>query len=351
MRRKVKETMVPRETNIRTLAIMGSFLYLFLLPALSMELLSPESRMITYESHVSVIVDIADEQAEYVTITADGNQSYTLPVIANKATYCTKVSLTQGNNHIEAKSYAQEKVVSEKRLEVYYASSVDKAYKYPPKEYQQGFFHTQAKEAKCAACHDMAVNENPGVAFADITESNCYACHKELGENKCAHAPSVNWLCTNCHNGQTGVKNSHNAGRSKYLFPDPIGPVCLGCHNDSRIDRNRVEWVDKRYHHDPAESGRCNRCHNPHSSPNPVNLRKPTWELCVGCHADKAEGAHVVNTSFVRPKHPTRGVPDPSREGHDLSCTSCHNPHASNKPYFLPDNRGNQMICTMCHKK
>lgn len=345
------KSIVTKGMNIRFMAIMGMLLCLLSLPAMSIELLSPKHQSLFYEPYVSVVVDTNDTLTEHIEIVADGNQSYSLPIIPNKTVYCKKVPLQLGKNHIDVKSYEKKKLILQTSVDVYYTSAVEKAFKYPSKEYTQNFFHTQEKEERCVKCHNMEINETPGVAFEDVTESNCYACHKELGQYKYAHAPSVNWLCTSCHNGKTGMKNRESAGESKYLFPDPIGKTCLSCHNSNTTDKSKIGWEQKRYHHDPAESGRCNRCHNPHSSPNLAHLRKPIWELCVGCHEDKAEGAHVVNTSFVRAKHPTRGVPDPSREGRELSCTSCHNPHASDKPFFLPDNRGNKMICTMCHKK
>ncbi len=320
-------------------------------PLMGMEILVPQNRALLHEAFVTVVVDIADTPVEGIEIVTDANRSYTLVPNAGKSVYCKKVPLQLGENRIEIRSMVGSKVEASEGLSLYYTSEVEQAFRYPPKFYRTQFFHTEAAEARCASCHNMALNEVENVAFENVKDSNCYACHKELVGREHAHAPSVNWLCTSCHNGKTGRKNRSDAGRSKYLFPDPIGETCLSCHNDSQKETQRIGWEAKRYHHDPAEAGRCNRCHNPHSSDNVVQLRKPSWELCVGCHADKAEGMHVANISFVRAKHPTRGVADPSRPGKDLSCISCHNPHASNKRFFLPDDRGNQMICTMCHKK
>jgi predicted CXXCH cytochrome family protein len=44
---------------------------------------------------------------------------------------------------------------------------------------------------------------------------------------------------------------------------------------------------------------------------------------------------------------------DPSRKGQELGCTSCHNPHSSEKKVLLvndgPDSPAN--LCHQCHTK
>jgi len=140
-------------------------------------------------------------------------------------------------------------------------------------------------------------------------------------------------MCTVCHTGKAGENNLLDEGKSRYIQPDPIAPRCFKCHE-------RVEDIMKhnRSDHGPTKLGRCNKCHNPHSSPNPFFLRKPIWQLCTTCHAEKASGKHVIN-AFVfsrnREGHPTRGRPDPSRPGRELVCSSCHNPHGSKGPFLL----------------
>ena len=311
------------------------------------ELIEPQQRALFAEEFVTVTVKVPDKYVRRIDIEINEERSYEIITGTDKNIYCKRIKLDLGRNRIDLRSFTGGDEMKElKTINVYYTSPVIQEYKYPPDEYTQTFFHTDANEALCANCHNMAVNEVPGVAFEDVTESNCYSCHKELAKRAKNHAPAVNWICTSCHNGKTANKNKHDQGKSKFTFEDPIKEKCLSCH-----EKNKNKWAGKRFDHDPAESGRCNRCHNPHSSPNEYYLRKPVWDLCVGCHADKTSGMHVVNTSFTRQNHPTKDKDDPSRPGKRLSCVSCHNPHASNKRFFLPDNRGNQMICTMCHKK
>jgi predicted CXXCH cytochrome family protein len=221
---------------------------------------------------------------------------------------------------------------------------VHKENRYPPNKYSTNFFHNNTNEKVCSKCHDMSVNEVPGVAFEDISKSNCYKCHSTLASKKHAHAPTVNWLCTSCHNGKVGIYNQADKNKSKYTYPDPIRDVCFSCH-----EKNKNKWSKKRFNHEPAESGRCNKCHNSHSEQSEFYLRTPAWELCTGCHKDKIEGVHIVRT-FTSIRHPTHNKKDPSRPGKDLSCISCHNPHASNASSLLVDDTVHG-LCTRCHEK
>ena len=310
------------------------------------EIREPEAKALFEAPFAAVIVDTQGEPSARYDVIVDGEVRERIVTEANRTIYCSSVSLEKGGNRIEVAAYPVEGDPVRKGVDVYLVSPVDKQFKYPPEGYQKRPLHTEAKEALCSTCHDMSVNEKADSAFEDVTESNCYDCHKALTGRAHNHAPAVNWLCTSCHDGQTGPRNDASQGSAKYLVRDPVDTLCFACHKKSEEN-----WNHKSYHHEPAEAGRCNRCHDPHGSDDARYLRKAPWELCTGCHADKTSGMHVVNTSFVRSLHPVRGKPDPSRPGRELSCISCHNPHASNKRFFLPDNRGNQMICTMCHKK
>ena len=338
-------------SNAQTLAG-GRWVIAFIVAACSFgslqgfEIREPEAKAVFEAPFAAVIIDTKGDASPHYDVIVDGEVRGTIVTEANRTIYCSSVSLEKGANRIEVLADSCGGEARRKGVDVYLTSPVDKPFKYPPEGYQKRPLHTEAKEALCSACHDMRVNEEADTAFEDVTESNCYDCHKALTGRAYNHAPAVNWLCTSCHDGQTGLRNDASQGMTKYLVRDPVETLCFACHKKSA-----QSWKAKSYHHEPAEAGRCNRCHDPHGSEHTRYLRKPVWELCTGCHADKTSGMHVVNTSFVRSLHPVRGKPDPSRPGRELSCISCHNPHASDKRFFLPDNRGNRMICTMCHKK
>ncbi len=312
-----------------------------------LEVIEPNKEVIVHdEALVTIVVAPQNEGVKSVVMTTDTNETVTFNIQSDRSHYCHTFNLHLGDNNISIAAIRDGKVMKAFRRRVFVTSKVDKAYRYAPKQYQRSFFHTDAQEKVCSKCHDMSVNEVPGVAFEDVSKSNCFGCHVKINFKKFAHAPSVNWLCTSCHSGKTGSFNEGDANLTKFAVPDPIGPVCLHCH-----DKKEKLWKNKRFHHEPADSGRCNKCHNPHASNNSYYLRKPAWDLCTGCHKDKIDGGHVVKT-FGRKMHPTHKVKDPSRKGknEELSCVSCHNPHVSNAPFMLQSD-SLVSLCGRCHKK
>ncbi|MCL4536836.1 MAG: cytochrome c3 family protein, partial [Nitrospirae bacterium] len=153
------------------------------------------------------------------------------------------------------------------------------------------------------------------------------------------HGPAARWDCLSCHD-----KNSKPV---KYVTQKPDRDLCFVCHKEQK-----EEWTPKKYWHGPTATGKCTICHNPHASNNPFWLRKPTWNLCVTCHEERGSGRHVIAGFVFGSTHPTKGRPDPIRPGKELSCASCHNPHASNsKSLFANDGISPGSLCQMCHKK
>lgn len=317
---------------------------LFLHEARAFNIVNPYEGEIKEEGVASVVIEADFAIVDSLAISSDTNETYIIEVNPKRSHYCKSVNLQLGQNNLKIVGYKEGTVVKEETKELFLISKVDKEHRYPPQKYAKNYFHNEANEKVCSKCHDMSVNEVKDVAFLDITKSNCYECHKKVNKEKHSHAPSVNWLCTSCHNGEVGTFNQAELNKTKYSVTDPIEPLCLSCHK-----KQKEQWSQKRFHHEPAESGRCNKCHNAHSSENEFYLRKPAWELCTTCHKDKIEGMHVVKT-FGRAAHPTHGVKDPSRAGHELSCTSCHNPHASDAPSLL-QSKTVMGLCSGCHKK
>ncbi len=311
-----------------------------------LEITYPQKEMIVYEEElVSVVVSPQHEAVDEIVMTTDSSETYKTRVSKSRSHYCHSFMLHLGENIIDIAAMRDGKVMKSYVRKVYVTSKVYKEFHFAPEVYEKSFLHTDAQEKVCSKCHDMSVNEIPGTAFEDVSKSNCFLCHVKINFKKFAHAPSVNWLCTSCHNGKAGSFNAQDANKTKFLVADPVEPICLDCH-----DKKAELWKNKRFHHEPADSGRCNKCHNPHASDNNNYLRKPAWDLCTGCHKDKIDGAHVVKT-FGRKMHPTHKVKDPSsKQGDELSCVSCHNPHVSNAPFLLQSDTL-MSLCSRCHKK
>ncbi len=329
------------------------------------EIIQPAENTIYYEDTASVVLRIdpkkidklemityfqvfqldPDERIMYRNKPKKKKERFKFKLKKGKLFYCKSIELRYGRNKIQIIATTKDGKKIKKSVEMYLSSPILRAYKYPPPKYKEIFFHKEKNEKICAECHKMTVNEKKGVAFEDVTKSNCYKCHKALTTRyKYKHAPARNWLCaTTCHTGKTGRLNKRLEGKSKFIWPEPQGPECYRCHK-----KKRKEWDNKRFHHDPVVAGMCDKCHNPHSSPNRYFLRKPPWYLCTTCHEDKVLRGHVVFTFLGRP-HPTKGYKDPSNQKRELSCISCHEPHNSDNNFMLlkPFNK----ICNMCHKK
>ncbi len=278
----------------------------------------PQENTLVHELPLSVVLQVDPKAVDTVTIlTASAEKR--LDVNSSKRFYCKTVMLELGDNTLHIRSYKEGVLRNEQKRHLYVTSPLYSQYKYPPTQYKRQFFHTDRNESLCRSCHDMSVNEKKGIAFIDVKESNCYACHHQLTKEKYAHAPSVNWLCTSCHNGKVGSDNAWQKGRSKFLVSKPVNSLCFGCHK-----KNAKLWKSYRFRHEPLDSGRCNKCHNSHSSPYKMFVRKPVNSICLGCHKDKR----------MRVKQR-----DSDCEGtiKGKECVACHSPHASNKQFFLMD--------------
>jgi len=164
----------------------------------------------------------------------------------------------------------------------------------------------------------------------------CYGCHdKSLFDKKIVHA-AIGMGCTGCH-------NPHASKYAKLLTADPP-ELCYSCHDKGMFTKKKV--------HPPVAAGQCTVCHAPHSSGMASLLEKPVDELCGTCHEGKTSGKHILAGYGLGDKHSTKGRPDPSRPGKEMSCTSCHSPHSSNGKFlFLDEAVHSGNLCLLCHKK
>jgi len=296
-------------------AIAGMVLSLY--GADGIEILHPVDKKIYYEAYAGITVKVNDHAISRVEILTDRNEHF--PVILTKEcdNVCSKtIKLHPGENSVRVVGYKGEVPLYEIKTELYHVLQI-KGFKDPPIKFTEAYFHTDVNEKVCAECHDMGSNEKKNIAFIDVEESNCYVCHKNITADKYAHAPAVNWLCTSCHNGKSGEKNSEEKGLSKYIVSKPIAPTCFLCHQKSK-----ESWDTKKYKHLPVAAGRCTKCHNPHASNDQMFLRESVKTLCLECHGDKKLSAQM------------RGNSKCPGETAD-TCVMCHNPHASDHKFLL----------------
>ncbi len=310
------------------------------------EILRPVNKSVFQEQFGTLSVRIKDMTLDKLKIYVDDFLTSSVNIKENETIYCESVFFIDGINTIKVKALKGGKVVSEVGVSLYVVSKLYKKYRYPPKGYVKSYFHNTKNESKCVECHKMYPNDTPGVAFSKPQMSNCYMCHKDLVGRKYVHNEKNPWACSSCHGYQTGKSNRSESGKSKFLFPDPIARKCFSCHK-----KEKKIWKSKKVQHEPFMLGKCNKCHNPHSSDTQGIIRESINELCLSCHAKKAKEGHIVN-AFSRKRHPTSGVKDPTDPKRELRCTSCHNPHASNSSFLTQnDYKGYKSLCIMCHKK
>lgn len=302
----------------RFLLLLGVAAASQLMGAAGIEIVPPVDKRIYHEPRAGITVKIHDRNITRIELVSGRNERYNVELTRECDNMCSAtVVLHPGENTIRAWGYVGDRLAYEDRSELYHVSEVFKGSKDPPLKYKEKPFHTAENEKGCAECHDMSSNEQKGIAFVDVRESNCYMCHKQIAEDRYAHAPTVNWLCTGCHTGKPGPKNDPGGAKSKFVAPEPIAQTCYTCH-----DKNKALWQSKALRHMPVEAGRCTKCHNPHAADNSVFLRETSKALCLECHGDKRL------SSAMRGGSKCSG-------GEAPSCLKCHNPHASDHTFFL----------------
>jgi predicted CXXCH cytochrome family protein len=239
----------------------------------------------------------------------------------------------------------------------------------------QKFTHPPFADKSCDTCHSPAKDGKVVLTNSD-TRALCVTCHSDQAEHidkaKVQH-PGAEGECVACHNPHAGKTPG-------FLQPDPVS-ACLACHSD------QADQFKKAHLHQPAFGQACAICHEAHGGENEHLLRtKKVDELCLECHGPEApepkklEAEHTItifNGSVKLPEdyfkknkvvvlplkygrghpvegHPVANVVDPTdvtKVKTQLSCLSCHQPHASAQPDLLVrDQVNNAQFCASCHK-
>ncbi|MBI3649604.1 MAG: hypothetical protein HY231_00990 [Acidobacteria bacterium] len=228
--------------------------------------------------------------------------------------------------------------------------------------------HPPAAES-CDSCHEyIEKGETAEVKLTMPGNDLCYICHAEKQEElkkKSTHPPAEAG-CTTCH-------NPHSSNVNRMLNAE-ARDLCFTCHADKE-----EELKSKKFVHLPAKEADCVVCHNPHAADFSPVLKAETKSLCLSCHGmnvkhqkdadgkiklfsdtlvaveffDSARKILLGRDDKGHPYigHPVSGVPDPSKAGAQLSCSSCHNPHAGNVRRMLRNDLQGQALCQICHSK
>ncbi|MDP2277619.1 MAG: cytochrome c3 family protein [Nitrospirota bacterium] len=290
------------------------------------------------EGELIPIVIKFSRDVDAITIAKDNDEVVKAADVKGMKYLCKTVKLNFGPNEIVVSALEGGRVVESKKAAVFYRADLSMEFMNSPPEFQKKPFHKEDNEWACLLCHDMKTS-GKDLKPLKPGDSVCYPCHKGITEYSYVHGPAARWVCLSCH--------EQNSKPVKYITQQPDRDLCFGCHKDKK-----KEWTPKKYRHGPIVAGKCSICHNPHASDNISRLKKPTWDLCIECHEGFASGKHVVaGLAFGGSGHPTKGRPDPLRPGKELSCASCHNPHAGNsREHFVRSVISRGSLCKMCHK-
>jgi predicted CXXCH cytochrome family protein len=199
-----------------------------------------------------------------------------------------------------------------------------------PPGFMKEQFHTPANEANCVKCHSVS----SGSASKAPQGLQCASCHGAMIRQKSVHGLLAAHDCNQCHDTKAG------SGYGALYVPSHENEKCFSCHEPIKKKVRGKTFV-----HAPLAGGQCSICHSPHGSPNVYQLRKTVNDICYSCHDDKKEGNHPVVF------HPSDGKPDPRYPEKDLSCASCHDPHAADNKNMLAMPGGYFALCQSCHNK
>ncbi|MDA8089077.1 MAG: hypothetical protein M0Z61_02460 [Nitrospiraceae bacterium] len=282
---------------------------------------------------IDVVSKVEKNALDTMQIFVDGKTVKTITGIKDKEYICLTIPVHPGLNQIMIAGVGADGFPHSGQVSVFVISPISARYNSPPDGYARYLFHSSS--SVCFTCHQMDPTISDGRP-AKPSDSSCYTCHKDVTNHKYVHGPTAVWACLMCHDPKA---------QPKYEVPSPAEKACEVCHKD-QID----SWKKLNHQHGPFAMGMCTTCHSPHGSDWPFWTRKFPTDLCLSCHVGQT-GDHII-TFFDGTPHPIRGKPDPRHPGQELSCASCHSPHASNFKFQLfGDYRHPRHFCTQCHFK
>jgi predicted CXXCH cytochrome family protein len=184
----------------------------------------------------------------------------------------------------------------------------------------------------CLTCHNVGVGVEKGGSRHTALDGGCDVCHtihktgekgkREFDFQLKKDTPA---LCQDCHDTKDPKLIETHQGQP-FATAD-----CLTCHDPHQSTRPKLKPM---FVHAPFEAGKdaCTTCHQPSTDGKVVLKTASRKELCLTCHADKAEQIQKAKV-----QHP----------GAAGDCNECHNPHASNEPGFPKPDAVN--ACLRCH--
>jgi predicted CXXCH cytochrome family protein len=272
-------------------------------------LLSPDSFTKTFNDSISIVGLTGGRTGPFSMLLNGGSEK--------KADYHGKMfwvrtPLSLGSNYIEVR-YSNRGKQATQAVVMFREPVMGEGLQVSFPEFQ---FHTPDRESRCTPCHELTAE---GAGEMAMMTTFCLRCHEYLGGQPYVHGPITVGGCSPCHD--------FTSKPHKYDLLTQGSDLCFSCHEDIR------DKFAKDYVHGPVAMGFCTVCHSPHSSSFKYQIRLPEGDLCLSCHENMKEKA----AQFVQHR--------PFRDGR---CSGCHDPHASdNASAFLKgDGEG---LCRLCH--
>jgi predicted CXXCH cytochrome family protein len=196
-----------------------------------------------------------------------------------------------------------------------------------PEPTPQNQFHlTKAAPALCLECHDPKdANLEKAHQNQPFSTANCISCHDPHQSAapklmaRFAHPPFADKGCEICH---APAKDGRVV-----LTEANVKDICVTCHAD------KAEQIEKAKVQHPGAAGDCTDCHNPHASAQPGLPKTDAVNICLGCHteiADLGKKAHLHQPVFQQ------------------GCAVCHEAHGGNNLHLLRAANPNP-LCLECH--
>jgi DmsE family decaheme c-type cytochrome len=205
---------------------------------------------------------------------------------------------------------------------------------------------TCMRDASACATSATATKTTAIVGKSKYGPESCAECHDDevAAFNRTTHSKS--WqngiACEQCHGDVSKHVESKGAEGTitnpANLTPTKLSETCLKCHEQKN---EQSHWKVSEH----ARAGvACVTCHDVHPTKeqktkmNAVGksamIRGTQSELCLSCHTDVAADANKPTHHRIK-----EGV---------LNCTSCHNPHGTDKEHQLRADP--KTLCVSCHQ-
>ncbi len=272
-------------------------------------LLSPDNFTKTYTDHISVVGLTGGHEGPFTLRLNGGSERQ---AIAYGRMFWVLTPLSLGSNFIEIR-YRKGGSEATQAVVIFREPRMGEGLEIAFPEYK---FHTPDREARCSPCHAM---DAEGAGEIEVMTTFCLRCHSDLGGVAYVHGPIPVGGCSPCHD--------FTSKPHKYDLVTEGSDLCFSCHDDIR------DKFARPYLHGPVAMGLCTLCHSPHSSPFKFQIRLPEGDMCLSCH----EELKALSSRFVQHV--------PFQEGR---CSGCHEPHAGDNAEYLLKETGGK-LCTLCH--